>query len=57
MVIACRRRALPQLVAAVRAQSPATAAGGEGVDALAAAVGAALQLLVAAASEHADVSH
>ena len=49
--------AIPQVLAAVRVHSPATAAGGEGVDALAAAVGAALRILVAAASDSTDVRH
>jgi hypothetical protein len=50
-----RRRANPELVAAVRSHSPATAAGGDGVDALAAAVYAILRILVRVAADHTDV--
>ena len=47
----------PELVAAVRLQSPACRAAGGGAEALAAAVGAAVGMLVQAASELTDARH
>ena len=41
----------------MRAHSPATPAGGDGVIALAAAVHAIMRMLVCAAADHTDVSH
>lgn len=52
---AYRKRANAELVAAVRAHSPATAAGGDGVNALAAAVYIVLRLIIRKAADHSDV--